>query len=148
MSGGRGFGGNREVPPAALLGLRDDRSAAGDEAYTKEGRTRRKHGFPHGSEAKARDAHRPTCGLCAGGGSSGGTGRFPRLRSSGWAASSVGRGTRRTRKKGARGGNMVSPTGGSRRRGTLTGGRASHRTCRRRSSRSCPEAVASRLVDP
>src|SRR6266550_5262831 len=57
MSGGRGFGGNREVPPAALLGLRDEFSGAGDEAYTKEGGTWGKHGFPHGSEPKARDAH-------------------------------------------------------------------------------------------
>jgi hypothetical protein len=37
MGGGGGFGGNREVPPVALLGLRGDLSGAEAEAYGKEG---------------------------------------------------------------------------------------------------------------
>ncbi len=59
MSRGRGFGGNREVPPHVLLGLRGDLSGAWAEAYSKEGGSWGKHGFPYGSEPKARDAHSP-----------------------------------------------------------------------------------------
>ena len=44
----RGFGGNRKVPPQALLG--------GAEACRgKEGGPWAKPGFPHGSEPKAND---------------------------------------------------------------------------------------------
>src|SRR5438874_2353981 len=49
------------------------------------------------------------------------TGRFPSLSSSALAAISAARALRRTLKKGARGGNMVFPTGGSRRRPTRLG---------------------------
>ena len=46
---GEGEGGNREVPPCALLG--------GAEANSeKEGGSRGKPGFPRGSEPKASDA--------------------------------------------------------------------------------------------
>src|SRR5438105_11127717 len=60
MSGGRGFGGNREVPPLPLLSVRGDLSAAWAEAILKEGGAWGKHGFPHGSEPKANDAHART----------------------------------------------------------------------------------------
>ena len=59
MSEGRGSGGNREVSPTALLGARGDLSGAGAEAIPKEGGSWGKHGFPHGSEPKASDAHAP-----------------------------------------------------------------------------------------
>jgi hypothetical protein len=57
MNRGRGFGGNREVPPLVLLELRGDLSGAWLEAYRKEGGSWGKHGFTHGSEPQARDAH-------------------------------------------------------------------------------------------
>ena len=47
---GKGFGGNREVPPRVLLDLRGDLSGAWAEAYRKEGGSWGKHGFPPGSE--------------------------------------------------------------------------------------------------
>jgi hypothetical protein len=56
---GKGIGGNREVPPRVLLGMRGDLSGAGAEADSKEGGSWGKHGFPHESEPKARDAHSP-----------------------------------------------------------------------------------------
>src|SRR5436190_20761652 len=50
MSGWRGLGGNREVPPVDLLG--------GAEANLVEERgTWGKHGFPHGREPEASDGH-------------------------------------------------------------------------------------------
>jgi hypothetical protein len=48
IAAGRGLGGNREVPPVAILG--------GAEASLEEGGTRGKHGFPRGTEAEAEDA--------------------------------------------------------------------------------------------
>src|SRR6266516_1474538 len=58
MSGGRGVGGNREVSPLVLP--RSGGSGRIDtipEATPKEGGSWGKHGFPHGSEQKASDAH-------------------------------------------------------------------------------------------
>src|SRR6266568_2176840 len=52
MSGGRGIGGNREVSPLVLLSR-----AAWAEAHPEEGGSWGKHGFPHGSEPQASDAH-------------------------------------------------------------------------------------------
>src|SRR5207249_4400437 len=66
-------------------------------------------------------AHRLFLGRRAGEGASGETGRFPLPFSSARAAISAARGLRRDLKKGAREGNMVSPTGASRRRATLMG---------------------------
>jgi hypothetical protein len=61
MSGGRGVRGNREVSPSFLLrGCGGGRSATTPEATSKEGGAWGKHGFPHGSEPKARDAHART----------------------------------------------------------------------------------------
>src|SRR2546427_13099379 len=58
MSGGRGVRGNREVSPLFLLSVcGGGRHAADAEATSKEGGSRGKHGFPHGSEPKARDGH-------------------------------------------------------------------------------------------
>src|SRR6266540_322551 len=57
MSGGRGKRGNREVSPCFLLSARGDLSGAGAEAILKEGGSWGKHGFPHGSEPDASDAH-------------------------------------------------------------------------------------------
>src|SRR6266480_7511160 len=58
MSGGRGVRGNREVSPLLLLrGGGGDRISTTPEAISKEGGSCGKHGFPHGSEPKARDAH-------------------------------------------------------------------------------------------
>jgi hypothetical protein len=58
MSGGRGVGGNREVSPTFLLSVRGGgRKAARAEALPEEGGSWGKHGFPHGSEPKASDAH-------------------------------------------------------------------------------------------
>ncbi len=63
MSGGRGEGGNREVSPLRKWPRRQGRhglfsDAASDiEAFPKEGGSWGKHGFPHGSEPKASDAH-------------------------------------------------------------------------------------------
>src|SRR5437867_3815678 len=65
MSGGRGVRGNREVSPLFLLSARGDLSGASAEAISKEGGSWGKHGFPHGSEPKARDAHAaPTADRC------------------------------------------------------------------------------------
>src|SRR5882724_4562890 len=58
MSGGRGVTGNREVSPLFLL--RDGgggRNTTTPVATPKEGSSWGKHGFPHRSEPKARDAH-------------------------------------------------------------------------------------------
>src|SRR5437879_762039 len=61
MSGGRGVRGNREVSPLFLLSVRGGgRHAASAEATSKEGGSWGKHGFPHGSEPKASDAHART----------------------------------------------------------------------------------------
>jgi len=49
--------GNREVSALFLLSPRGDLSGAGAEAIPKEGGSWGKHGFPHGSEPKASDAH-------------------------------------------------------------------------------------------
>jgi hypothetical protein len=57
MSGGRGVGGNREVPPLVLLGPRGDLSGAEVEGNFKEGGSWGEHGFPHESEPKASDGH-------------------------------------------------------------------------------------------
>src|SRR5713101_7441819 len=58
MSGGRGVRGNREVSPLFLLSAcGGGRHAAHAEATSKEGGSWGKHGFPHGSEPKARDGH-------------------------------------------------------------------------------------------
>src|SRR5438093_2279301 len=58
MSRGRGVRGNREVSPFFLLrGDGGGRKATTPEATPKEGGSWGKHGFPHGSEPKARDAH-------------------------------------------------------------------------------------------
>ncbi len=46
----KGPGGNREVSPRVLLGMRGDLSGAQVEAYGKEGGSWGKHGFHHGSE--------------------------------------------------------------------------------------------------
>jgi hypothetical protein len=46
----KGPGGNREVPPRVLLGVRGDLSGARAEAYWKEEGSWGKHVFPHGSE--------------------------------------------------------------------------------------------------
>ena len=49
-----GAGGNREVPPHAILGVRGDLRAARAEAYPEEeGGSWGKHGFPHASEPQA-----------------------------------------------------------------------------------------------
>ena len=53
---GKGPGGNREVPPRALLGMRGDLSGVRAEAYGKEGGSWGKHGFPHATEPQAREA--------------------------------------------------------------------------------------------
>src|SRR5215210_4418544 len=58
MSRGRGVKGNREVPPLFLLRGGGDRSASIPEATSKEVGSWGKHGFPHASEPKARDAHK------------------------------------------------------------------------------------------
>jgi hypothetical protein len=50
MSVWRGLGGNREVPPIEILGGAEGNSE-------EEGGTWGKHGFPHGSEPEASDAH-------------------------------------------------------------------------------------------
>ncbi len=62
MSRGRGFGGNREVPPLLLLGLRGDLSGAWAEAYTEKegGSWERYASWCDTSEPKARDAHAVT----------------------------------------------------------------------------------------
>jgi hypothetical protein len=52
---GKGLGGNPEVYPLLLLGVRGDLSGAGVEASLKEGGSWGKHGFPHGREPKAPD---------------------------------------------------------------------------------------------
>jgi hypothetical protein len=57
MGCGRGIGGNREVSPSYLLDVRGDLSGAGVEAFPEEAGTWGKHGFPHGREPKASDAH-------------------------------------------------------------------------------------------
>jgi TPP-dependent pyruvate/acetoin dehydrogenase alpha subunit len=57
MSGGGGLGGNREVPPSVVLGARGDLRAARVEACPEEGGSWGKHGFPHGSEPQASEAH-------------------------------------------------------------------------------------------
>jgi hypothetical protein len=58
MSGGRGVRGNREVSPLFLLrGGGGDRIDTTPEATSKEGGSWGKHGFPHGGEPKASDAH-------------------------------------------------------------------------------------------
>src|SRR3989442_5891433 len=58
MSGGRGVRGNQEVSPLFVLrGGGGGRIATAPEATSKEGGSWGKHGFPHGSEPKARDAH-------------------------------------------------------------------------------------------
>jgi len=46
----KGPGGNREVSPRVLLGMRGDLSGAQVEAYGKEGGSWGKHGFHHESE--------------------------------------------------------------------------------------------------
>jgi hypothetical protein len=52
-----GEGGNREVFPLALSDARGDLSGAGVGAYLeKEGGSWGKHGFPHATEPKAREA--------------------------------------------------------------------------------------------
>jgi hypothetical protein len=58
MSEGRGTGGNRAVSPFVLLGPRGDLSGARAGAILQEGGSWGKHGFPHGSELEASDAHR------------------------------------------------------------------------------------------
>jgi hypothetical protein len=50
-----GAGGNWEVPPHGILGVRGDLSGAWAEADTEEGGTRGKHGFARGSARNARD---------------------------------------------------------------------------------------------
>jgi hypothetical protein len=51
-----GAGGNREVPPFWLLGMRGDLSGARPEAYMeREGGSWGKQGFPHGREPEAND---------------------------------------------------------------------------------------------
>ena len=69
MSGGRGDGGNRkiapvrgnrEVSPQPLVGARGHLRAAWADANLEEGGSWGKHGFPHGSEPKASDAHAAT----------------------------------------------------------------------------------------
>src|SRR5712691_11482398 len=57
MSWGRGFGGNREVSPLFLLSPRGDLRAAWAGAHSEEGGSWGKHGFLHGSEPQASDAH-------------------------------------------------------------------------------------------
>src|SRR2546425_9741302 len=58
MSGGRGVRGNQEVSPLFLLRGGGGGGIAGTaEATSKEGGSCGKHGFPHGSEPEARDAH-------------------------------------------------------------------------------------------
>src|SRR6266508_5726144 len=57
MSGGRGVRRNRDVSPFLLLSPRGDLSGAGAQACSKEGGSWGKHGFTHGREPKARDAH-------------------------------------------------------------------------------------------
>src|SRR3989454_3673991 len=58
MSGGRGVRGNREVSPLFLLrGIGGGRFGSTPEATSKEEGSWGKHGFPHGSEPKARDGH-------------------------------------------------------------------------------------------
>jgi len=65
MSGGRGVRGNREVSPLFLLrgggsgriATTTTTTTTTPEATSKEGGSWGKHGFPHGSEPKARDAH-------------------------------------------------------------------------------------------
>src|SRR6266487_377252 len=62
MSMWRGLGGNREVPPFAILG-------GAERNLEKEGGPRGRHGFPRGSEPEASDAHgappRLACFSCA-----------------------------------------------------------------------------------
>jgi len=54
---GEGEGGNREVSPLLLSDARGDLSGAGAGAYSeKEGGPWGKHGFPHATEPKAREA--------------------------------------------------------------------------------------------
>src|SRR3989442_5428549 len=58
MSGGRGVRGNQEVSPLFVLrGGGGGRIATAPEATSKEGGSWGKHGFPHGSEPKARWGH-------------------------------------------------------------------------------------------
>ena len=58
MSGDvEGVRGNREVPPSEILVARGDLSDAGAEANIgEEGGSWGKHGFPHATEPKAREA--------------------------------------------------------------------------------------------
>ena len=63
MNGGRGFGGNREVSPPVLLGARGDLRVAWAEARLDEGGSWGKHGFLHGSEPRASDAHGRTTSI-------------------------------------------------------------------------------------
>jgi hypothetical protein len=58
VSGGRaGEIGNREVPLIAILSLRVDLRDAWAEAYKEEeGGSWGKHGFPHATEPKAKEA--------------------------------------------------------------------------------------------
>jgi hypothetical protein len=72
MSEGRGTGGNREVhlfsdiaSDVAVLGPRGDLSGAWVEAILKEGGSWGNHGFPHGSEPEASDAHAGSIGSLA-----------------------------------------------------------------------------------
>jgi hypothetical protein len=51
-----GAGGNWEVSPRVLFGARGDLSGARAEATLKEGGSWGKHGFPHATEPKAREA--------------------------------------------------------------------------------------------
>jgi hypothetical protein len=52
-----GVRGNREVPPRVILGPHDDLISVRAEAYIgKEGGSWGKHGFPHATEPKAREA--------------------------------------------------------------------------------------------
>jgi hypothetical protein len=59
---GEGVWGNREVPPATKTGLgaRGHLRAAWADANLEEGGSWGKHGFPHGSEPNASDAHAAT----------------------------------------------------------------------------------------
>ena len=55
--GVEGVRGNREVPPPVILGPHDNLISVRAEAYIgKEGGSWGKHGFPHATEPKAREA--------------------------------------------------------------------------------------------
>jgi hypothetical protein len=60
-----GAGGNRDVPPQGILGVRGDLSGAWAEAYSEERGTRGKHGFTRGSARNARDVIEAYLGIGA-----------------------------------------------------------------------------------